>query len=76
LPNALGEAERFLADTGYFSAANVAAREAARIEPLIAMARQPRHPPVGELFLRRSIGAGKPDARGSDGAPVEDACRP
>jgi transposase len=50
LPDALGEAERLLADTGYFSAANVAACEAARIEPLIAMGRQPHHPPVGRFF--------------------------
>ena len=49
-PDALGEAERLLADTGYFSAANVAACEAAGIDPLIAMGRQPHHPPVGELF--------------------------
>jgi transposase len=50
LPDELGEAERLLADTGYFSAANVAACEAAGIAPLIAMGRQPHHPPVGELF--------------------------
>ncbi len=39
-------AECLLADTGYFSAANVAACEKAGIEPLIAMGRQPHHPPV------------------------------
>src|SRR5664279_5351235 len=50
LPDALGEAEGLLADTGYFSAANVAACEAAGITPLIAMGRQPHHPPVGDLF--------------------------
>ena len=50
LPDSLGKAERLLADTGYFSAANVAACEAAGIAPLIAMGRQPHHPPVGEFF--------------------------
>jgi transposase len=50
LPDSLGKVERLLADTGYFSAANVAACEAAGIAPLIAMGRQPHHPPVGEFF--------------------------
>jgi len=45
LAEELGEAETLLADTGYFSAGNVAACEAAAIEPLIAMGRQPHHPP-------------------------------
>src|SRR5512139_3226550 len=50
LPKELGEAEKLLADTGYFSAGNVAACEAAAIEPLIAMGRQPHHPPLAERF--------------------------
>ena len=50
LPDELGETERLLADTGGFSAANVDACNAAGIEPLIAMGRQPHHPPVGEFF--------------------------
>ena len=50
LPDSLGKAERLLADTGYFSAANFAACAAAGIAPLIAMGRQPHHPPVGEFF--------------------------
>src|SRR6266851_690927 len=50
LPEELGEAETLLADTGYFSAGNVAACEAAAIEPLIAMGRQPHHPPLAERF--------------------------
>lgn len=50
LPEELGEAETLLADTGYFSAANVAACEKAGIEPLIAMGRQPHHPPLAERF--------------------------
>src|ERR1700681_805200 len=50
LPEELGEAETLLADTGYFSTANVEACEQAGIEPLIAMGRQPHHPPLQERF--------------------------
>jgi len=50
LPTELGEAETLLADTGYFSAGNVEACEKAGIEPLIAMGRQPHHPPLHERF--------------------------
>ena len=39
-----------LADAGYFSAANVVACAAAGIAPLIAMGRQPHHPPLAERF--------------------------
>ena len=39
-----------LADNGYFSAANVAACEAAGIDPLIAMGRQSHHPSLDERF--------------------------
>ena len=50
LPEELGEAETLLADTGYFSTTNVEACEKAGIEPLIAMGRQPHHPPLQERF--------------------------
>ena len=50
LPEALGEVEHLLADTGYFSAANVEACEKAGVEPVIAMGRQPHHPPLSERF--------------------------
>jgi transposase len=50
LPASLGEAETLLADSGYFSAGNVAACAVAGIEPLIAMGRQPHHPPLAERF--------------------------
>jgi hypothetical protein len=50
LPEELGEPETLLADAGYFSAANVEACAAAGIEPLIAMGRQPHHPPLTERF--------------------------
>ena len=48
LSEALGAVEKILADTGYFSAANVTACAAAEIEPLIAMGRQPHYPPLNE----------------------------
>jgi len=50
LPEELGKPECLLADTGYFSAANVAACAQAKTEPLIAMGRQPHHPPLAERF--------------------------
>ena len=50
LPDELGDVDTLLADTGYFSAANVAACESAGIEPMIAAGRQPHHPPLGERF--------------------------
>jgi hypothetical protein len=50
LPEELGQPETLLADTGYFSAANVAACTAARIAPLIAPGRQSHHPSVSERF--------------------------
>src|SRR5471032_211946 len=48
LPEALGEAETLLADTGYFSEANVDACVAAGIDPLIAQGRQSHYPPLAE----------------------------
>lgn len=50
LPGELGKAETLLADTGYFSAGNVEACEAAGLEPVIAMGRQPHHRPLAERF--------------------------
>jgi hypothetical protein len=49
-PVELGEVESMLADKGYFSAANVAAREAAGIASAIAMGRQPHYPPLVERY--------------------------
>jgi hypothetical protein len=46
----LGQPSHFLADTGYFSAANVDACEQAGITPLIAMKRTQHHEPVLERF--------------------------
>ncbi len=50
LPEELGRPEQLLADTGYFSAANVAVCAAAEIEPLIAPGRQSHHPSWHERF--------------------------
>ena len=50
LPADLGKPETLLADTGYFSEANVEACVAAGIEPLIAMGREPHHPGLAERF--------------------------
>jgi hypothetical protein len=46
-----------LADSGYFSAANVDACANAGIEPLIAIGRQTHYPPLGE---RLATAAGNP----------------
>jgi hypothetical protein len=46
----LGEVETLLADTGYFSAANVQACEALGIEPMLAMKRELHHLPVLQRF--------------------------
>jgi transposase len=50
LPEALGKVDTLLADTGYFSDNNVQACDAAKIAPLIAIGRQPHHPPLAERF--------------------------
>src|SRR3974390_1721341 len=54
LPEQLGAAATLLADAGYFSAANVGACLKAGLEPLIAMGRQPHHPPLGERFAKEA----------------------
>jgi transposase len=48
LPEDLGRPGTLLADTGYFSSANVEACGKAGIEPLIAQGRQPHYPPLAE----------------------------
>ena len=50
LPAALGQVDTLLAATGYFSEANVQACVAAGIDPLLAMGRQPHHPPLAVRF--------------------------
>ena len=50
LPAALGTADTLLADSGYFSAANVTACVDAKIAPLIALARERHHQSWRERF--------------------------
>jgi IS5 family transposase len=50
LPAGLNGAKRLAADAGYFSKDNVAACEAAGIEPLIAVKRDQHHPHWSERF--------------------------
>ena len=52
LPEDLGKPETLLADTGYFSEANVALCAAAQIDPMIAPCRQPHYPPLSERFAK------------------------
>jgi hypothetical protein len=52
LPDELGQAETLLADSGYFSEANVEACAAAGIEPLIPQGRQTHYPPLSERFAQ------------------------
>ncbi len=50
LPDALGEVENLLADTGYFSEANVNMTESGDITPYIAQGRQGHNEPLHERF--------------------------
>jgi transposase len=50
LPEGLGQVSSLLADTGYYSAANVVACEAQFIEPMLSMKRESHHIPVLERF--------------------------
>ena len=50
LPRALGEVSTLLADTGYFSAANVQACVAQEIEPMLSMKRESHHIPLLKRF--------------------------
>ena len=52
LPADLGKPETLLADTGYFSEANVALCAAAQIDPMIAQGRQSHYPPLSERFVK------------------------
>ncbi len=67
----VGPCATLLADTGYYSAGNVEACEKAGIEPIIAMGRQPHHPPLSERLEAKpepqGTGAGKPGAENADG---------
>jgi transposase len=64
LPEALGRPDTLLADSGYFSAANVQACQAAGIDPLIALGREGHHPTLEERFAA-------PPSLPDDPTPVE-----
>src|SRR6202049_213865 len=52
LPADLGKPETLLADTGYFSEANVALCAAAQIDPMIAQGRQSHYQALSERFAK------------------------
>jgi transposase len=60
----IGKATHLMADTGFFSAANVDACERAEIVPLIAMKREQHHEPVWERFA-------EPPPLADDASPVQ-----
>ncbi len=64
LPGELGQPVSLVADTGYFSAANVLACGEHAITPLIAVSRQAHHPDPLERFT-------EPPPPGEDTTPVE-----
>jgi len=66
---ALGTPTGLLADTGYFSAANVKAVAAAGITPVIASGRESHNPPLAERLVAA------PDNYEPTGDPVEDMRR-
>jgi transposase/IS5 family transposase len=64
LPESLGKADQLLGDTGYFSAGNVAACEAAGVDPHLAVKREHHHRPPLERFT-------EPAALAEDATPAE-----
>ncbi|TXI72451.1 MAG: IS1182 family transposase [Limnohabitans sp.] len=64
LPSGLNAPATLLADTGYYSEANVAACKQAKIEPLIAVKREGHHPSWQERFA-------EPEPLAEDASDVE-----
>ena len=62
LPEDLGQPETLLADTGYFSAANVETCQTAGIAPLIALGREAHHPSLSERFAEAPSAPDDPTA--------------
>jgi len=52
LPGALGRVDSVIADCGFCSDKNIAACEAARVEPFLAVSRQDHHPHWRERFAQ------------------------
>ena len=63
LAEPLGPAEAILADTGYYSEANVRACQAAGVTPYIAMGRDRHHPPVEQPLDRTFASAARQGSR-------------
>jgi len=61
LPDEFGEVGELLADNGYYSEGNVNACDAAGIDPVIAMGRQPHYPPLDERFAKQPEPAAPPE---------------
>ena len=64
LPDALGQVEQLLADTGFYSAKNVQACQAQGIDPFIAVKRDEHHPAPHERFT-------EPAALPADATPAQ-----
>ena len=64
LPDSLGQVERLLADTGFYSAKNVEASQAQGIDPFIAVKRDEHHPAPQDHFT-------EPAALPADATPVQ-----
>lgn len=62
LASALGACEALLADTGYYSAANVVACAEARVTPLIAIKREHHHLSLNERFAADPLAPAQSDA--------------
>ena len=62
LPAELGKPTTLLADTGYFSEANVMLCAAAQIDPMIAQGRQSHYPPLTERFAKAQPAPQNPTA--------------
>jgi transposase len=61
LPEALGEVDALLADTGYYSQANLEQCATAGVEPYIPEARQHHNPPLCERFAEDPPAPSDPD---------------
>ena len=71
----VGPCGTLLADTGYHSASNLAACEAAGVVPLVAAGRQPHHPPLAERFAEKRDDRDPPDGGAPAPTPTEANAR-
>jgi transposase len=71
----VGPCGTLLADTGYHSASNLAACEAAGVVPLVAAGRQPHHPPLAERLAEKREDRDPPDGGAPASTPTESNAR-